>query len=989
MIIRTRALLAMCGLLAIVACQQPAPSGPVASRIEISPSSWMAVGVGESQTFSALVYDQHGQPMEEATVSWSSSRPDVIAVTGGATGGVATTQVDLGSAMITASVGSLRAEVLAFVAEPAPGALLLSDAQIVGAPLLLTPHETLEDDEMPRFEVQLRDVDLPAPGQIVLSTGETSVAGRVLAVSGQTVELEMAPINELFQRLRIEETMALTDLDLDVDVEDEDDGATMVRLPDGSWQISVPIDGAIDPSQVTFRLGRLSCVADAGIQAGVRPTVLTVNLLTNMDFDFAFDIEDGVVQRALIRAGGSVGLTVSGGIRFTIGITGSLNCRLPIANIPVPVTGPLAGVVTTTIPIGLAFNTAGTLAMNVLEIGLQGQLKPTIAIGFDYRPETGFTNLSDFSPGISVTPRIVLPGDQGFRLDASTSFLATAGLGIGNSFISFDVLTLGIGPKMTVNLATVADQILDAPAAPDYKSTYTLDFIAEFGLGADIKAAIKLLTGSEDTISLKAGSSLRLASSPTGTAMADVTSFEEDDTVTFTVDLDPHNLTFIPLINNISEVRIYRRTPEGPGPVTMIASATGVPNQTTYEFPWTATDDGQIAGQFSAVVVPVFLFFAPLEIARVSEGEQEGVCEENGGGDGIGRVMQITGDVTVATDAEVAELDCVTTISGTLTIQGPQVTTLEPLHALKQVGNLTVAYTSLVDLQGLASLDTLGNGDPSLGHLTIGHNLLLTSLRGLDALTEANYLYVSGNTQLFSLADLGLVAVGGLDIGHNGLTDLATFTSLDLVRGDVVIWHRGLASFNPPNLREIQGNLTTMQQPILDPDVGKPLVTVDLRSVRTIGGQVDLGGGFGPGDYVYHVDEVLLGPVDIVGHFIVGENSQIEIISLVGDSTVGGNLNVGSNDCQLSSIAGLAGITTVGGSISIVGNKGFSNEHAQGVAGTIQAGNVSISGNGVDTCLPVIGCIPACPDALGPGRHGGRLHGRRRRPDCTDRAEAG
>ena len=109
---------------------------PPASRIEAGPASVLLTGNGASRTLSAQLLDAAGAPVA-GPIAWTSSDPALVAVD--ATGSVRAL-AGAGSARVTASSGTLQsAAVLVTIAQPAAGAQLLADSQIVAGPSAVDP----------------------------------------------------------------------------------------------------------------------------------------------------------------------------------------------------------------------------------------------------------------------------------------------------------------------------------------------------------------------------------------------------------------------------------------------------------------------------------------------------------------------------------------------------------------------------------------------------------------------------------------------------------------------------------------------------------------------------------------------------------------------------------------------------------------------------------------------------------------------------------
>lgn len=125
-------------------------------------------------------------------------------------------------------------------------------------------------------------------------------------------------------------------------------------------------------------------------------------------------------------------------------------------------------------------------------------------------------------------------------------------------------------------------------------------------------------------------------------------------------------------------------------------------------------------------------------------------------------------------------LNC-TEIEGSVEIDGSDITNLDSLHLITQIGGYFDIYSApnLSDINGLSSLTTVGSGRlgihgtaltdlnglgnlASVPGLRIEENPLLSSLEGLNSLnTVAEGLYIIGNPSLNDLGGLeGLTSVG-------------------------------------------------------------------------------------------------------------------------------------------------------------------------------------------------------------------------------------
>jgi hypothetical protein len=134
----------------------PPPSSRIA-RIEITPLAALLTDAGQAQQFSAQAFDASGNPIE-ATFTWRSSNAQEVGID---QSGQATSLAEVGSAQISVEAEGVRAPpATVLIAQPAEGAVLLTDAQIVRV------GEALDAAEVPgvgsQYEATLRDTVRPA-----------------------------------------------------------------------------------------------------------------------------------------------------------------------------------------------------------------------------------------------------------------------------------------------------------------------------------------------------------------------------------------------------------------------------------------------------------------------------------------------------------------------------------------------------------------------------------------------------------------------------------------------------------------------------------------------------------------------------------------------------------------------------------------------------------------------------------------------------------
>jgi len=137
---------------------------------------------------------------------------------------------------------------------------------------------------------------------------------------------------------------------------------------------------------------------------------------------------------------------------------------------------------------------------------------------------------------------------------------------------------------------------------------------------------------------------------------------------------------------------------------------------------------------------------------------------------------QVCAFLTLTTQAEVNAVNC-SSVTGILTISGPDITDLSPLSSVTSVGGDLFIQDNpvLTNLVGLGGITSVGED------LFIAGNPVLTNLDGLAGITSVGgaFLQIHDNAVLTNLDGLsGITSVGGnLQINRNGvLTNLDGFS---------------------------------------------------------------------------------------------------------------------------------------------------------------------------------------------------------------------
>ncbi len=294
----------------------------------------------------------------------------------------------------------------------------------------------------------------------------------------------------------------------------------------------------------------------------------------------------------------------------------------------------------------------------------------------------------------------------------------------------------------------------------------------------------------------------------------------------------------------------------------------------------------------------------------------------------------IVGNVRVTTDAEITALNCVTRITGSLTIQGAEIRSIADLTLLASIGGdlFVQDNLALTSLDGLAHVESIG------GTLHIDGNPVLANLQGLGGLEDVASVQVGGGLHigdcpaLTSLEGLGgLTSVGGyLDVHHN--TSLTTLFGLEA-------------------LTSVTGNIYVEDNPVLcDADIDRLVGQLG----RYAGSVARSGNGVEGGAETFcgvHVGDVLAGDVSdlCLSHLNLAVEGDVDLTG-VADLTglacvnrISGDLLLRCNP-SLKTLRGLENLLSVGGDLQIVADDQLYN--LEGL-GSLQAvgGDVLVTRN--------------------------------------------
>lgn len=517
----------------VLAPPQPPPVPACTDCLELVPSGIILPSAGAAQQLSVYRVDPAGQ-RTAVSATFESSDPSKVSVS---SNGVATAVTGIGSAQIIAHVGlESTTPVVALVATPAAGALLVTDAQIDGEiiPLDATAPITIGW----RSHVRLKGAT-PVAGQMVINTGSQPVGGKVISVtpvdSVVDVVLELVPLSTLFSAINFQERISLA-------------GA--------QERIALPRTARRDLED--FDVGVFSCKAKGQVSSiPVRVENLSYSVNPNLNYE--------------IGTTGGTHLVVSGTLApevklrpVIIGtVTGAFSCRAKVKDIIVPIGGALSQFFGAIIPYGVGFkiDAKGQTDAARFDIELQGDVDVTF--GPDCRGECRLVNEIESDATGSFVPTLppLLNGTAEVKVEAFTWAELHVGSPLsGNA--QFNTMEVEAGLQQSVFVASSTQQAFDSTLA----AHFDLDAVLEARSGDDIAAAAGLIGITLPP--LEATREIPIARSPRGSftatpgdpASGDATQLGEQ--VTFTIDLNSADYLGAPAVDDV-EIRWVQEDENG------------------------------------------------------------------------------------------------------------------------------------------------------------------------------------------------------------------------------------------------------------------------------------------------------------------------------------------------------------------------------------------------------------------------------------------
>ena len=405
------------------------------------------------------------------------------------------------------------------IATPAAGAVLVDDSQVVDQPAAV-------DDRAPyglgyRYTVVLAGVTPPQVGEIVMSTGEKPVGGRVLDVSTVgsrvTLTLEVVPLDSMFEELVVRESFDLSRAPIEVEPELSETFVSK-RLDDGSIVFSpVPSaqKGAVNGTEVTQFVDCSDSTVtnpaqiisiNSGAQLSFDPSLRVDLDYSSLSGDFSVEVAGGVLTSLDLRP------------RTTAAFEGKISCKLQLGRIPLPLAGALSYIFTAFFPLGAGVEVSGKVSLTeTIGYDLTAVGGYQAELGLVCEPNCGLEGDISITYGGSARPVLppVVNTSNNLQLELNGFLFGYADLNFGNPLLqslSFSTFGAKAGVQQSGNFRARASQANDS----NYASEFKLEAIASLGPANEFLDFLTMLQLTPPVAQLFSAASV-LAESPKGT----------------------------------------------------------------------------------------------------------------------------------------------------------------------------------------------------------------------------------------------------------------------------------------------------------------------------------------------------------------------------------------------------------------------------------------------------------------------------------------
>lgn len=497
------------GLLGCPKTEPPPPEvGPVA-RVELSASRVLLTAARPEAALVARAFDATGREVTTASFTWATSDEAVVRV--GADGALSAVGPS-GSAVVTATAeGVSSAGALVLRATPAAGATLVDDAQLVGEPVAVDAESAYGPGW--KWRVTLTGLEAPAPGALLVATGDLPVGGRVVTAAqgeaGLEVTLEVVALEALYDELVLK-------------------GVVPLEAPATTAQSGQPL------RQALTQVGPFKCqstIEPTLVQLSLPQSSFTPKLAFVVDYDRARPLGE---QWREFRVEGSLDLDTTIALTLNAAVSGELECLAELVVLPIPALGvPGFGA---TVPVGVGLST--TLSSTLANVGGQLRVKGRVAVNEGFVCAAGADSCTTVhAQQAELDGALELVGawpTTEYRYEVAMYGFGYANLAFGAwmKSLRFDALEVKAGLRASVDTATRARQVRE----PAYHSSITLSLHGEAEAAAAVQRFKDLLN--VKFLSTTATVDVVLAQLPQGTFTAEPTQLEPGGSTHLVVELD-------------------------------------------------------------------------------------------------------------------------------------------------------------------------------------------------------------------------------------------------------------------------------------------------------------------------------------------------------------------------------------------------------------------------------------------------------------------
>ncbi|MEO7244851.1 MAG: Ig-like domain-containing protein [Rubrivivax sp.] len=527
------------------------------SRIVIDKAAVWLPASGQTVQLSAQIVDAQGGASAVAA-QWTTSAPDKVAVD--ANGGVVA--LAIGSALVTAEVGGVRsAPTLVLVAEPRPGALLVTDAQVVSVgPLLLAAGELPGVGSL--HDVTLQGVTAPAVGSVLLALETAPIAGTVVSTrqdaSGLIVRLAIAPLHKLFETYDIALKIDLSSFATEALPVRSAQAAPAARATSLAGRWNAERDARRQILGTARALDVLAPFKAFDCDASLKPQLVGAPVSLTVDNKLSLVLVDrpGYSKHALE---GSATLVGAASLKLKAGFKAAGRCDAQ-AQLKFPIFGWFSALVMPAVRFGLGAELEGEVLLVQSDLGVEGQIGFSPVLGWECGGATpACRGLDTITTVNEFKTKSTFPSEYGMQAKVSGHFYVVAGLDAALLAGAFNagIVEARVGPKQSFDLAFEKAQA----ARPDYAASYDLKFEGVVEPGAALSKAIEAVIDDDwTTVKFKAEASQDISESPKGSHTVSTTKARPGEAVDFKVKFDPAaSVNYFVIGYNVLGVELYRR----------------------------------------------------------------------------------------------------------------------------------------------------------------------------------------------------------------------------------------------------------------------------------------------------------------------------------------------------------------------------------------------------------------------------------------------